>query len=98
VHPRNAEQIIEQLHAFAQCVGKISNPLIESPELRLSSTGRAYRQQDYLHNKRILLRKIIVEGMGHAWSGGDGRYLFNDASGPDASRLIWDFVSMFRRD
>jgi poly(hydroxyalkanoate) depolymerase family esterase len=98
VHPRNAEQIIEQLRAFAQCVGMSSDPLIESPELRLSSTGRAYRQKDYLRNKRVLLRKIIVEGMGHAWSGGDGRYPFNDAAGPDASRLIWDFVSMFRRD
>jgi poly(hydroxyalkanoate) depolymerase family esterase len=97
VHPRNAEQIIEQLRAFAQCVGKSSNPLIESPELRLASTGRAYRQKDYLHNKRILLRKIMVEGMGHAWSGGDERHPFNDAAGPDASRLIWDFVSMFRR-
>jgi poly(hydroxyalkanoate) depolymerase family esterase len=97
VHPRNAEQIIEQLRAFAQCVGKSSNPLIESPELRLASTGRAYRQKDYLHNKRILLRKIMVEGMGHAWSGGDERHPFNDAAGPDASRLIWDFVSMYRR-
>jgi poly(hydroxyalkanoate) depolymerase family esterase len=98
VHPRNAEQIIEQLRAFAQCAGKSSDPLVESPELRLSSKDRAYRQKDYLHNKRILLRKIIVEGMGHAWSGGDERHPFNDAAGPDASRLIWDFVSMFRRD
>ena len=98
VHPRNAEQIIEQLCAFAQCVGKSSDPLIESRELRLSGTGRAYRQMDYLHNKRILMRKIIVEGMGHAWSGGDERHPFNDAAGPDASKLIWDFVSRFRRD
>ena len=59
---------------------------------------RAYRQRDYLHHKRILLRKIIVEGMGHAWSGGDERHPFNDRAGPDASRLIWEFVSMFRRD
>ena len=98
VHPRNAEQIIEQLRAFAQYVGKSSEPLTESQELRLSGTDRAYRQKDYLRNKRILLRKIIVEGMGHAWSGGDDRHPFNDAAGPDASRLIWDFVSMFRRD
>jgi poly(3-hydroxybutyrate) depolymerase len=52
----------------------------------------------HLHNKRILVRKIIVEGLGHAWSGGDERHPFNDAAGPDASRLIWDFVSMFRRE
>ena len=44
------------------------------------------------------MRKIIVEGLGHAWSGGDERHSFNDAAGPDASRLIWDFVSMFHRD
>jgi poly(hydroxyalkanoate) depolymerase family esterase len=98
VHPRNAEQIVEQLRAFAQHVGKSSGPLTESPELRVSSADRAYRQRDYLHRKRILLRKIIVEGMGHAWSGGDDRHPFNDGAGPDASRLIWDFVSMFRRD
>jgi poly(hydroxyalkanoate) depolymerase family esterase len=98
VHPRNAEQIIEQLRAFAQYLGKFSKPLTESPELRLLSTNRAYRQKDYLHNKRILLRKIMVEGMGHAWSGGDERHPFNDAAGPDASRMIWDFVSMFHRD
>jgi poly(3-hydroxybutyrate) depolymerase len=97
VHPRNAEQIIKQLRAFAQYVGNSSEPLTESPELRLASRERAYRQKDYLHNKRVLLRKIIVEGMGHAWSGGDERHPFNDPAGPDASRLIWDFVSMYRR-
>jgi poly(hydroxyalkanoate) depolymerase family esterase len=97
VHPCNAEQIVEQLHAFAQYTGTLSAPLVESPPLRLSGAGRAYRQQDYLQNERVLLRKIIVEGMGHAWSGGDERHPFNDAAGPDASQLIWDFVSMFRR-
>jgi len=55
----NAEQIVEQLRAFAQHLGRSSAPLTESPELRLSGTDRAYRQRDYLHHKRILLRKII---------------------------------------
>ena len=98
VHPRNADQIVEQLRAFAQHLSKSSGPLAESPESHLSSTDRPYRQRDYLHGKRILLRKIIVEGMGHAWSGGDERHPFNDGAGPDGSQLIWDFVSMFRRD
>jgi poly(hydroxyalkanoate) depolymerase family esterase len=97
VHPRNADQIIEQLRAFAHLVGRPSIALVESPELRLSGPGRTYRQQDYLHKKRILARKIIVEGLGHAWSGGDERHPFNDTAGPDASRLIWDFLSTFRR-
>ena len=96
VHPRNAVQIIEQLCAFARSLGK--SPLIESPELRVSNADRAYRQTDYLHNERILLRKIIVERMGHAWSGGDERHPFNHAAGPDATGLVWEFVSMFRRN
>src|SRR5437016_5979164 len=31
VHPRNADQIIEQLRAFAHLVGRPSSPLVESP-------------------------------------------------------------------
>jgi poly(hydroxyalkanoate) depolymerase family esterase len=98
VSPRNADQIIEELRALALCLGMASVPLHESSELRRQDAGRAYRQTDYLQNGRPVLRKIIVEGLGHAWSGGDTRHPFNDAQGPDASRLIWDFVSTHRRD
>ena len=98
VSPRNADQIIEELRALARCLAAASVPLHESSELRRQDAGRAYRQTDYLQDGRPVLRKIIVEGMGHAWSGGDMRHPFNDAQGPDASRLIWDFVSMHRRE
>jgi poly(3-hydroxybutyrate) depolymerase len=40
----------------------------------------------------------LVEGLGHAWSGGDPRHEFNDADGPDASRLILDFVMQYERE
>jgi len=96
VHPRNAEQIVEQLRAFAQHLDSSSSPLTESPELRLSSTDRAYRQGTICTQAHSAAQDHR-EGMGHAWSGGDERHPFNDAAGPDASRLIWDFVSMFRR-
>jgi poly(hydroxyalkanoate) depolymerase family esterase len=97
VHPHNADQIIQQFQAFAELTGASPAPLVESEERRVMSVGHAYRLRDYLRNDRVLLRKIIVEGMGHAWSGGDERHRFNDAEGPDASQLIWDFVSEFRR-
>jgi poly(hydroxyalkanoate) depolymerase family esterase len=97
VHPLNAEQIIEQFQAFAELTDTASVPLVASEERRVTGAGRAYRQCDYLRDNRVLLRKVIVEGMGHAWSGGDARHRFNDASGPNASQLIWDFVSGFRR-
>lgn len=34
----------------------------------------------------------LVAGMGHAWSGGAEGMPFSDATGPDASALIWAFV------
>ena len=59
--------------------------------------GHAYLQQDYTQQGRFILRKILVQGLGHAWSGGDSRYEFNDADGPDATQLILDFVMPHRR-
>ena len=60
--------------------------------------GRTYQQQDYMQGRRIVLRKVLVEGQGHAWSGGNPHFEFNDANGPDASRLIMDFVSQYRHE
>lgn len=36
-------------------------------------------------------RLISILGLGHAWSGGDERWPFNDARGPDATTLMIDF-------
>ena len=42
---------------------------------------------------RIAATLCEIEGLGHAWSGGDARERFSDARGPDASRLVWNFMS-----
>jgi poly(hydroxyalkanoate) depolymerase family esterase len=92
VNPVNADQIIAQLQARALVIE--GDALLPSPERRIESRGsRAYLQQDYLRGGRIIARKILVEGLGHAWSGGNAAYDFNDAAGPDASRLIVDFLT-----
>ncbi|MFK7967302.1 MAG: PHB depolymerase family esterase [Burkholderiaceae bacterium] len=36
---------------------------------------------------------INIDGLGHAWSGGDEHWPFNDARGPDATRLMIDFFT-----
>jgi len=97
VHPRNAEQIIGQFRRFAEQLGMATRPVADAVELRADAGGRSYRQLDYVHGNQVLVRSILIEGLGHAWSGGDEHYRFNDAAAPDASRLIWDFVSQFRR-
>jgi poly(hydroxyalkanoate) depolymerase family esterase len=97
VHPRNAQQVIEQFRKFADLTAPQADPLVAARERHVVSAGRPYRQLDYLQQGHTVLRDIAIEGLGHAWSGGDTRYQFTDASGPEASRLIWDFVSWFRR-
>lgn len=48
---------------------------------------------DYRCGRRLRARLCEVEGLGHAWSGGDAGQAFSDPRGPDASRLIWRFVA-----
>jgi poly(hydroxyalkanoate) depolymerase family esterase len=95
VHPVNADMIIEQLECLAR--GTEESALVAaSPETRHEG-GRNYLQQDYHCRGRAALRRIVVKGLGHAWSGGDPQHPFNDAAGPSASQLVWDFVSQHRR-
>ncbi|HEY4974622.1 MAG TPA: PHB depolymerase family esterase [Steroidobacteraceae bacterium] len=92
VNPVNAEQMIEQTRLLAQRL----HPQSAAPTMRdeqwIESGGRRYRQQDMSFGSMVLLRGILIDGLGHAWSGGDARYMFSDPAGPDASRLILEFL------
>ncbi|MBI3564947.1 MAG: PHB depolymerase family esterase [Elusimicrobia bacterium] len=38
-------------------------------------------------------RKVLVEGLGHAWSGGPAGLPYSDPKGPDATALMWAFFT-----
>jgi poly(3-hydroxybutyrate) depolymerase len=97
VNPSKADRVIEQLTARAEAIDPGAGSLSAAPERRIEAGGRSYRQQDYSQRGRIVLCKVLVEGLSHAWSGGDPRYEFNEAGGPDATRLILDFVRQYGR-
>jgi poly(3-hydroxybutyrate) depolymerase len=96
VNPVNADQIIEQLRARAEFLEPAAGALVACAERDIDHGSRNYRQQDYTRRGRVVLRKVLVEGLVHAWSGGDVRHEFNDAEGPDASRLVVDFVMRYQ--
>ena len=48
---------------------------------------------DFGSRGRVAATLCEIEGLGHAWSGGDSRERFSDARGPDASRLAWSFMA-----
>jgi poly(hydroxyalkanoate) depolymerase family esterase len=88
VHPRNGDQVIAQARGTA------------TAELQATATvqqgqapgGRAYRrtlQADA--GGRAVLEQWVVQGAGHAWSGGSPAGSYTDPQGPDASREMLRF-------
>lgn len=45
-----------------------------------------------------LVRHYVVNGMGHAWSGGDPAFAYADPRGPDETAIIWSFLREYRRE
>lgn len=93
----NADQIVAQMQSLAELDGASRRPLVAADERRIETAGRAYQVQEYVRDGRPELCKIVVDGLGHAWSGGDERHAFNDSMEPDSSQLVWNFVSRFQR-
>lgn len=62
----------------------------ETAETR-ESPGHTYCVREYEdENGRVVVSKYIVEGMGHAWAGGDADERYTDPDAPDASRIFWE--------
>lgn len=61
---------------------------------RVSQRGNRYPVTitDYVAEGRVRARLCQVKKLGHAWSGGDGRFKYSDPEGPDASLMTWRFI------
>jgi len=55
--------------------------------------GRVETVQDWRRDGRLVVRQVEVQGLGHAWSGGDASLDFNDAGPPDATALLGSFFA-----
>ncbi|TAH47246.1 MAG: phospholipase [Betaproteobacteria bacterium] len=64
-------------------------------EPRVLRRGRRYPATvtDFKFKRRTIASLCLIEGLGHAWSGGDARQPFSDVKGPDASKMAWAFVA-----
>jgi len=89
VAPVNGDQVAAQWRDTDAMLGATVPPAPDSTEMAQAPGGRSYtitRWGDWV-------QKIAVDGMGHAWSGGDASASYTDASGPDASELAWQFFA-----
>ena len=50
------------------------------------------RVDDWAVGGHVVVRHVTVEGLGHAWSGGDATYAYADPRGPDALDLLARFA------
>jgi poly(hydroxyalkanoate) depolymerase family esterase len=61
---------------------------------RIVQRGKRYPVMvtDYRSRGRLVTTLCLVNGLGHAWSGGAPGLPYSDANGPDASRMAWAFM------
>jgi poly(hydroxyalkanoate) depolymerase family esterase len=55
--------------------------------------GRTLTREDYVLGGRIVARNFRVSALGHAWSGGDDAFAYNDHEPPDATALFAEFFA-----
>lgn len=83
VHPSNAAMIV------AAAVGDDAKPAKVS---KRSVRGRGYTRSEFAGSDgRVLVDLWMIEGAGHAWSGGRAAGSYTDNTGPDASAQMIRF-------
>jgi poly(hydroxyalkanoate) depolymerase family esterase len=92
VNPVNAEQILLQRLAQAGMLAADGGAIEPTAQLQLRDGERDYTQRDYQHHASVLVRIVLIDELAHAWSGGDPQWRCNDAAGPDASRMMVEFL------
>lgn len=96
VPPINAIQLVRQYlalnaHPAAKSGLALELPLPDHIETT-TIDGRQVTTSEWNTASRLIARHVFVDGLAHAWSGGDERYPYHEARGPDATALLGAFV------
>ena len=93
VSPKHADELARQMLAL-NAEWPLSRPLRVADEVETGEEGgRRYRREHYRVKGQRCVEMLRIEGLGHAWSGGDPAFEFNDPAGPDTTRTILDFFA-----
>jgi poly(hydroxyalkanoate) depolymerase family esterase len=97
VNPVNAGQVVSQFAVMNELLAEEADSQPDEPRektsINRSNSTYQYEITDMHRGGHIVIRKVMIAGLGHAWSGGPGHYNFSDPRGPNASELICDFFA-----
>jgi poly(hydroxyalkanoate) depolymerase family esterase len=93
---RNATDTVRQFLVFNGYPPATADPGEALPAADATATttlpgGRTMTTDDYCLDGRLVARLVRVAELGHAWSGGDGAFAYNDPQPPDATALFGAF-------
>jgi poly(hydroxyalkanoate) depolymerase family esterase len=98
VSPANADALVRQYLRFDRqpqaldpAAGHALPPAFATAH-EAGGTDHPTRVDDWHDAQGCVVRRVIVEGMGHAWSGGDENYPYSDPRGPRALDLLARFM------
>ena len=98
VRAGNAERIAEQwLESQPEgTVGKGRQTRKDPPRTSSGRGPRPHRITRWSAGRQVVLELWVVEGLGHAWSGGAADGTYSDIRGPRASTQMWRFFARHR--
>jgi poly(hydroxyalkanoate) depolymerase family esterase len=96
VAPANAAQLVRQYlalngHPAADGGDRNDLPLADARTVT-TAQSRTVTTSEWKVAGLLVARHVLIDGLGHAWSGGDGSYRYSDPHGPDATALLGTFV------
>ena len=97
VAPVNGAQLVRQYltlnaHPAAGAGAADTLPPPDHTDTTLTPEGRTVTVSEWRIGDRLVARHLCVDTLGHAWSGGDDRYPYNDPHAPDATALLGTFI------
>lgn len=91
----NASQVVRQflaLNGYSGTAAPGEPPAPDSETATTSPSGRTVTTSEHRIGGSVIVRRVRVVGMDHAWSGGDASFPYNDPEPPDATKLLGEFV------
>lgn len=94
----NTDQLVEQLAQMNDLAddgdgqNESFDDAVDDTETARVDGGYEYAVYKYRDNiDRVVLQKVLVDRLEHAWSGGSEEGSYTDPKGPDATAMMWDF-------